>query len=98
MTASEFAKISKRSREALRIEVSVKYDQVAVRRHDHIRIHTKMFFAMTEAQAISQDLAACLRDEDRKPFDDGVRHIVHGCLSSNAVAFHGRIVSGGLPE
>src|SRR5579884_1108665 len=88
LSPGELPEIGERLSEPFRIEVSIKHDQVQMRRHDDEGVDAQVLLAMAKSQAIRDDLASSFADEDGQPLDDGVRDEIDGGFGVNAVTLH----------
>ena len=71
-TARVLTKIRKRMLQPLRIEMLVKDDGVDMSWHDHVGIGAKGFFSVAIGEAVGDDAASGVGDEDGQPLDDRV--------------------------
>jgi hypothetical protein len=86
----ELPEIGECPQQPFRIEVAVEYDQVHVRRHDDERVDAQLLLAVAQGQAVRDDLAGRLADENGQPFHHGVGEEVDGSLGLDTVALHDR--------
>ena len=85
----ELAKIGERPHQPFGIEVAIKHDQVQVRRHNDEGVDAQVLLAVTKGQAIRDDFAGGLADENGQPLHDRVSDEIDSGFRMNTVALHG---------
>jgi hypothetical protein len=88
LPAGELANVGQGSRQAVGVESRVESDPMQMGGHDDKCVDAKVFLATAKVQAVGDDGAGFLGDENGEPFDDGVGQVIDGGLGADAIAFH----------
>jgi len=75
--------------EPFTIKVAVENNCMEMVWHQYIRVDTQILVLDAEIQAISDNLARSLIDENRQPFHHGECHKIDTNAFNNTISFHG---------
>lgn len=95
LAAGELAQVVQGVFEPLQVEVHVEHHRVQMGRHDDVGVDPQGFVLGAEIEAVGNDLAGGVVDEDWQPLNDGEGAIIQADALDDAISLHAAIIRVG---